>query len=398
MTDKKPVLVPFNPPDSEIQAPVPSILSGGFIDGMHKITGKNYNAFWREQFRSLDYLFQGVHRIYISTAGDDSTGTGEFATPYKTIGKALEYIAPNCFTYIIPIAAGVYEVDLDYNLENKMVRIFEGIAGCEIHFKGKDLGGLSSVYKLILENSYLEITATKVKMPDPVSGNWNDFAGTINYASGIYCIGMRNTVKITSSQIEFSSVTAVGFPALIFQDPVTSLDLVVYQLNPVVTNSKGYFIAYTSPALAPATFVSKSGATFPNIDDPNFFARNGQSALNQSLKASFTPAGAWRFSDGAGRFNDTPLSTTATDSDIKTEIENFIMRYTGISGVICYVVTERTGLVINSVEISLGGTMSAKKVPFPLWIFDGGLVDEIAMYQTVEPKKANGNIIGNFHF
>lgn len=398
--NKKPTLIQFQPPSGNVAEPSGTILSNGFLDGVDKIHGRNYNAFWLQDRKVAEYLFQGVHSLYLNRDTGNDANEGSLASPLKTIDKAVEYIAPNALT-VIYLADSlneylVGESGSDLILSNHKVIIIGG-AGTKIRHVAKTINFLgsfyTSYYKFILQgDSSLTISCGEINLSDTVGGfPFFDLLENKNFACN-YLIGdtfnSNSNLRIFANSINFSSDGDPSFPALIFNrnKQISNITLGVQ----VTTNNKGYLIQF--PSDCPLTFINQYQLI---IDNPEFIfknARNDFEILDTGTFSAFSTQ--WRFSDGIN--HSVILDADEGTGNVLTAFNDFYAQMTGKTISSSMDIHRNGANQIYRLKIRLEGS-DYRETTFPLKVDLGGLLVPRYVSRTQQPKRF-ANVVSNKEF
>jgi len=398
--NKKPTLIQFQPPSGNVAEPSPTILNNGFLDGVNKIHGRNYNAFWLQDRQVAEYLFQGVHSLYLSRDTGNDANEGTVASPLKTIDKAVEYIAPNALTVIyLEDSVNEYlvgESGSDLILSNHKVIIIGG-SGTKIRHVAKIINFLgsfyTSYYKFILKgNSSLTISCGDINLSDTSGGTpFFDLLENENFACNYFIddiLNSNSSLRIFANAINFSSDGDPTFPALILNTNkmISNISLGVT----ATTNNKGHLIRF--PVDCPLTLVNQFQVI---IDNPDFLfknARNDVEVLDTGTFSAFTTQ--WRFSDGIN--HSVNLDADEGTGNVLTAFNNFYAQMTGKT-ISSNIEIHRNGSnQITRLRIKLEGS-DYRETTFPIKVDLGGLLVPRYVSRTQQPKRF-ANVISNKEF
>ena len=244
----KPTITEFETPDGNVADPPATVVTNGYIDGdiVNPCWATEFNKFRREHARLGNYILADTRTIYAGcTSGNDTTGTGTFAKPYKTIGKAYEMVAPFAYTEISLMETGDYTISADIEQRNKFISIVEGYgASATLEFVVFDDGTYNDIYRFNLYgSSYLAISLDEINVGEPVdiAKSW------ILCACGVKVYGNSYINFVGTSGIAFSATGASGGnkPSLVcvgIDDNGFSGKPSFTITAPITTNSKGYVL------------------------------------------------------------------------------------------------------------------------------------------------------------
>jgi hypothetical protein len=157
-------------------------------------------------------LIHNAVTVYVSPSGNDSTGDGTSARPYKTITKALQAIPRNLNgdTATISIAAGVYN-------ESPVIKGFNGplrlslaneasiksliVDGCVVLHTGSMLTLAPTITGLLIQNGATWVSLADITVSAGAKGI------VVQYGSKISASGVVNIHNTTSIGLEVRSAS-----------------------------------------------------------------------------------------------------------------------------------------------------------------------------------------------
>jgi hypothetical protein len=250
-----------------------------------------------------------------------------------------------------------------------------------------------------LQNSTLLINPNEITIdaPDDAGNKWNDSQGGLGidtFAAAFYSAVGLNYV-LSGSNVTFSDTPALsGAPALFYAEQTAILNI-SYQ-GDIVTNDKGFVVAFYDPATAPITIISNGTYT---IDNPAYSVLSGKTPVNQILST-----GALGTSIGAFKVKvNSQLTTNETSSlpedsiaaNIATAIEGLInanIKSGSVDVAVTLVDVDAFGKILE-MELEIKGIYSGKRLPLEL-VFVG--VGHEGVFEEIQsPKPLGYNIITN---
>lgn len=391
----KPKIVAFIPPTENVDPPVEAIQTGGFIDGMHKIYGKNYNHFWKQSFDVENYILSPQRLIFVSTTGDDTSGDGSSSSPLKTIKKAVEETAKGFFTWIV-LGEGEHLITEDIEYEGKKMYITQDAEDDTkiIHTTDEN----NRVHAFVhYENTFLAFRVKKIEIqaPKDTGIGWDSMSACHRVVSGVSVIDVRSfyTGPGEDVAVEFSDVAATGTSLPCFVAPQVSTygtgipilqitkGIIKTQENAYAVNSGGMAVHIYSP-IEPVD--NKEFVVSGGINNIQKFTTNDISAIiNEIGNIIKDISGKWSSIDS--------FDNTSSDKILKQRISDVISQFTGVDimDITVNVTTTRSLGVIKEISFELSGV---ENITLPI-IFSSSTGNRLFM-QTQAPKK-NINVFTN---
>jgi len=388
----KPTITEFETPDGNVADPPATVVTNGYIDGdiVNPCWATEFNKFRREHARLGNYILADTRTIYAGcTSGNDTTGTGTFAKPYKTIGKAYEMVAPFAYTEISLMESGDYLVSADITQRNKQISIVEFYT-ITAHVKFVTYEDTwNKIYQIGLYGvSWLNIAVTNISVNAPVNTavDWDNFP----YAIKVYG-GMAKVNLTATSSLSFSATGTIGtdYPAFVgigIDDNGEMPELAVTFYGAITTNSNGYAVEDSGQNVT----IGHIGT----MDDEDYWLGTGvdQNQILATGDLGSSPS-AFKVKLSAGTLLSTyetaSLPDTTTDGNIKTAIEALLNANIAGSGVTVAITSTRdVGGGVTSLSFNISGAM----IPDGLLYIGVGLE---CYFQETQTAKRNINVQTN---
>ena len=145
--------------------------------------------------------------LYVSTTGDDTTGTGAIDAPYASIRKAVLSNYTNPAKRVIAVAGGTYEVDAQVNIFNSDCDGIKVYGGYNSTFTARDIDTNETIL-----NCDLDFNGALISINDSDNVVFDGFTITIDYSVEefyyIYLRGKNN--KFSNNKIIVTGTATSG--------------------------------------------------------------------------------------------------------------------------------------------------------------------------------------------
>lgn len=232
MSQKKPEIISFDPPDGNTEAPSSIVKTEGWRDGIDTIHGENYNWLWRYVSKSCKFFQEIDKTFYVDKTSGDDNNDGSSAEPFKTLPKAINAGGNygNINIVIKDDEDQYISEDIELVGSKYIITCTNGTPGKIIHRTDTSDSTAWKIFRVSLNNASLYILDNPIQIGDEADSGTSDYDDDYDNCCAILNKTGKNELKITST-CNFSDTTTGGSPCCLIGLGDGNLDFYDYSLS-----------------------------------------------------------------------------------------------------------------------------------------------------------------------